>query len=377
MRNKNMFVIFLFALIFFGSNNQANGIEGSISLPKAHFIADVPYHCQISGLSCGPAALEMLYDFWGEDIDQMAITDVARTSLIGTYTWDMVRAGFFSHLSRGQGRFFPHAAPRAGYPERPLGYVSFAYSSDTFWWPDLKALIAHDIPVVLFMKFAPDDEAYDDATAHYRVIVGYDEEEEVVYFLDPWNRDLKKETSPDGTVTWSMADFENAWNYTGYGTSLPYWGAVMMPWTVAIHTTGEKTAGSVLEVTAEITYPCPQPFDCSAYYTFNAIAEITLPPKMSLLEGTSSIDIGHLQAGESVTVTWMVKLDEDSSGSSIGVKATGLVSGAVPEINRGGEHKNVEKNKEADEDYGKKSHKICYPAYDYTDEIGVEKSIEL
>lgn len=368
MRNKNVLIVMVI-LIIFSFANLADSTDETTSLPKAHLISDVPYHTQITGLSCGPAALEILYDFWGEDIDQKAIADVTRSSSIGTYTWDMVRAGFFSHLSRAHGRFFPRNAPKTGYPERPLGYVSFDYSSDTFWWSSLKGLIALDIPVILFMKFAPDDD-----TAHYRVIVGYDEEEGVVYFVDPWGRDLDRRTNLDGTITWSMTDLENAWNYTGYGTSRPYWGTVMMPWTVTIHTKGETTAGSVLEVTAEITYPCPQPFDCSAYSASNIGAEITLPPGMYVLGGSSRIDIGCLQAGETVTVIWNVKLDADGSGSPITVKVTGLVSGAVPEVG-----KDSKKYKKADKakDNEKNGNKNLYPAYTYTDEVGVEESIEL
>lgn len=369
MRNKNVLVLMVI-LIIFSFANLADSANETTSLPKAHLISDVPYHTQITGLSCGPAALEILYDFWGEDIDQKAIADVVRSSSIGTYTWDMVRAGFFSHLSRAHGRFFPRDAPKAGYSERPLGYVSFDYSSDTFWWSTLKGLIALDIPVILFMKFAPDDDS-----SHYRVIVGYDEEEGVVYFVDPWGRDLKRGTNLDGTITWSITDLENAWNCTGYGTSLPYWGTVIMPWTITIHASGETTAGSVLEVTAEITYPCPQPFDCSVYSASNIGAEITLPPGMYVLGGSSRIDIGYLQAGETVTVIWNVKLDADGSGSSITVKATGLVSGAVPEVGKGSKkYKKADKEKD---DNDKDGNKNLYPAYTYTDEVGVEESIEL
>lgn len=367
MRSKNRFIVLLILMIF-RFDNLANGTEETTSLPKVHLIPDVPYHKQITGLSCGSGALEILYDFWGEDIDQKAIADVARSSSIGTYTWDMVRAGFFSHLSSAQGRFFPYHAPQSGYPERPLGYASFAYSSVTLWWSGLKELIAQDIPVVLFMKYAPDDD-----TAHYRVIVGYDEEKGEVYFLDPWGRDLNRVTNLDGTITWSMTDFEDAWNYTGYGTSRPYWGTVMMPWTVAIHTTGETTAGSVLEVTAEITYPCPQPFDCSAYSASNTSAEIILPSGMYLLEGASRIYIGYLPAGESVTVTWKVKLDVDGAGSSITVTASGVVSGSVPEADWEGAIIRTDKNGER----GKNGNENSYPPYNYTDEIGVKASIGL
>lgn len=367
MGNKNMFVIFLLALMLFGFDRLPHSADETTDLPTAYLIPDVPCHKQITTLSCGPAALEILYDFWGEDVDQKAIADVARSSAVGTYTWDMVRAGYFSHLSSAQGRFFPKNVPWAGYPERPLGYVSFDHSSETFWWSTLKGLVAQDIPVLLLMKYAPNDD-----TGHYRVIVGYDEGKGVVYFVDPWERDLKKATNPDGTVTWDMADFENAWNYTGYGTDRPYWGAVMMPWKVAIHTTGEKTAGSVLEITAEITYPCPQPFDCSSYFTFNTSAEIILPPNAELSRGSPKITIGRLHAGGAASVTWHVKFNSDVSGSSISVKTTGHISGTVPEVAR----KNKKDTNGNKHDKNKKGNDH-YPAYEYTDEVGLEKRIEL
>ncbi|MCC6326193.1 MAG: C39 family peptidase [Candidatus Brocadia sp.] len=370
MRSKNRLTVLLLVLMVSHVCTLVVRANETTGLPKAYLIAGVPHHKQITGLSCGPASLEILYDFWGEDIDQRAITDVTRTSSIGTYTWDMMRAGYFSHLSRAQGRFFPSYAPKAGYPERPLGYVSFSHASDNLWWTDLKGLIARNIPVVLLMKYAPDD-----ATGHYRIIVGYDEENGVVYFVDPWGRDLNKMTNPDGTITWSMTDFKDAWNYIGYGTDRPYWGAVIMPWRVTIHTTGEIAPGSILEVTAEITYPCLQPFDCSAYSAFNVSAEIILPPEISLWQGASRIDIGSFQAGEKVTVTWLVKLDEGGPDSSITVKATGFVSGAVPEAPRMGEKTKPHSNKGEGGD--KKNNRNCYPAYDYTDEIGVEEHLEL
>lgn len=370
MRSKNTVIIFLLFWMVFRVDNLADSADETTTLPESYLISDVPYHEQITGLSCGPAALEILYDFWGEDIDQKAIADVARSSSIGTYTWDMTRAGYFSHLSAAQGRFFPRNAPKAGYPERPLGYASFDYSSDAPWWSILKGLIVQDIPVVLLMKFSPDDD-----TAHYRVIVGYDEDLGVVYFVDPWGRDFDRVTNLDGTITWSMADFEDAWNYTGYGTSRPYWGAVMVPWTVAIHTTGETTAGSVLGVTAEITYPCPQPFDCAAHSASNASVEIILPTGMYVLGGSPKIDIGCFQAGDTVTVTWDVMLNADGFGASITVKATGVIAGAVPEIDKKGKNsRKVDKDKDKDKD--RKNHNF-YSAYAYTDEIGVETSIGL
>jgi hypothetical protein len=321
------------------------------ALPNAHNITNVTQHKQMNALMCGDAALETIFDFWGADINQKSIADVARTSSNGTYTWDMVRTGHFSHLSAMNGSYFPHDAQTAGFPERPLGYASFSYSNDTFWLPGLEALVAADIPVVLLMKYDLTGDA-----GHYRVIVGYDETK--VYFMDPWVRDQKRVTNPDGTVTWNKVEFQNAWNYSEYGTPHPFWGAVMMPWSVNLTTSGNTTAGSTVNVTANITYLCPQPFDCSAYPASSAIAKIILPSYMHVNDGYSTIGIGNLAAGSNITVSWNVTADADASGSVITVSAGGQISGAVPQVFWRGVQ-------------------VSYPDYSYTDEIGGEAKVRL
>ena len=112
----------------------------SSGVPIAHMIANVPWHQQQNAMFCGDGALETVYDYFGPDIDQKAIADVARSSSSGTWTYDMVRAGQFSYMSAAQGRFFPNAAPTAGYPERPLGYAAFSHSADNIWLQELKRL---------------------------------------------------------------------------------------------------------------------------------------------------------------------------------------------------------------------------------------------
>lgn len=324
-------------------------IGSASTLPNAYLIKGVPQHTQINGLSCGPAALETMFDYRGEDIDQKSIADVARSSSIGTYTWDMVRTGHFSHLSKANGSFFPHAAPVAGFAERSLGYASFSYSNDTFWWEKLKGLITADIPVLLLMKYAPNDDV-----GHYRVIVGYNETKNETYFIDPWGRDQKRVTNPDRTVTWTMKDFMNAWNYSEYGTPHPYWGAVMMPWSIKIQTT-EITSTDSMMVNATITYPCMEPFDCSAYPAITTRAQIQLPSGIQLLDPSVNIDIGRLEAGKNKTVSWKVQVN---APGSIYVSAGGVVSGVVPKIYWQG-------------------NKVSYPSYSYTDEIGGEATIPI
>ncbi|MCE8425555.1 MAG: C39 family peptidase [Candidatus Methanoperedens sp.] len=347
IEKRNLQAKTLLILIFFYFIVTTVNAASSSFPPEAYRINEVPQHKQMNALLCGPGSLEIIFDFWGPDIDQKAIADVARSSSKGTNTWDMARTGHFSYLSAANGSYFSHYAPTAGFQQRQIGYASFNYSSETPWWNALKALVASNIPVLLLMKYAPDDD-----NGHYRVIVGYDETKEVVYFIDPWDRDLGHVKNPDGTVTWTMADFKKAWNYSKYGAPHPYWGAVMMPWSIDLKTDGPTSAGSEFNVSANITYPCPQPFDCTAFPASNTSAVIILSG-MDLAEGAASqINIGDLKAGESNVVTWKVHIDHsDVSDPSIMVKAEGLVSGTVPDVIWPG---------------------IFYPAYEYTDKIGGE-----
>ncbi len=322
-------------------------------MPSSHMIADFPWHQQINGLFCGEGVLEGVYDYYGPDINQKEIADVARSSSAGTWTFDMVRAGHFSSMSSAQGRFFPQEAPSAGYPERALGYASFPYSSDQFWLEELKSLIASDTPVILLMTYEPDGGG-----GHYRTAVGYDDAEGVIYFSDPWGRDLKHQTDKAGITSWTYAELQSGWNYTAEGESHPYWGMVMMPWNVTIRTSGSLKPGSTATVTAEVTYPCPKPFNPSLYPARNVTATIILPDAMSLDSSRSSSSLGDINAGSTARATWKVKIDGPVKGKMIVLQAQGTVSGAIAEAHWTGMS-------------------VSYPAYSYADAIGGNGSSEL
>ena len=224
-------------------------------MPPSHMIASVPWHQQMNGLFCGEGVLEGVYDYYGPDINQKEIANVARSSSAGTWSFDMVRSGHFSNMSSAQGRFFPHDVPAAGYPERAIGYASFPHSSDEFWLAELKSLIAADTPVILLMTFEPNGGG-----GHYRTAIGYDDLNGTIYFSDPWGRDQKHQTNKTGITAWTYSELQSGWNYTAAGESHPYWGMVMMPWIVSVKTSGSLTPGSTATVSADIVYPCPTPF---------------------------------------------------------------------------------------------------------------------
>ncbi len=346
-------LLILISCILMGIDAAEANAGASALLPSSHMIANVPWHQQMNGLFCGEGVLEGVYDYYGQDIDQKEIADVARSSSAGTWSFDMVRAGHFSTMSSAQGRFFPQEAPSAGYPERALGYASFPYSSDQFWLSDLKGLIAADTPVILLMTFEPNGGG-----GHYRTAIGYDDAKGIIYFSDPWGRDQKHLTNNTGITAWTYQELQSGWNYTAEGESHPYWGMVMMPWNVSVKASGSLKLGSTATVTADVTYPCPVPFNSSLYPAKNAVAVIALPDGMSLDSSGSRKTLEDMNAGSTARATWKVNVDGPVSGKTITVQAQGEVSGQVPEAHWTGMS-------------------MSYPAYGYTDAIGGNGSIEL
>jgi Peptidase_C39 like family len=320
---------------------------------RAHFIANVQWHDQLNALACGPAALEIVFDYFGPDIDQKEIFNVARTSSMGTWTSDIERAGHFSYLSCAQGRFFPSLGPDSGFQERRLGYASFSYSSGRCWLDELKELVDDDIPVIVLMKYTPTGGG-----GHYRVVIGYDDSQQLVYFSDPWGRDTNHLTNRTGLICWSYADFEKGWNYTEYGSNSPYFGVAIMPWQVDLNVKGDAKAGSVIAVTASVQYPCPGPFNDREYPARETKVQITLPEGASLLGGSNVVSFGTLNAGNTVSVTWRVSCEENVIGRVVLVSAWGIVSGSVPEAYWNGEN-------------------VYYQPYTYDDTIGGEAQATL
>jgi hypothetical protein len=328
-------------------------VSAKAAVPRAHMIAGVPWHEQMNGLSCGAASLEIVFDYWGPDVDQKEIMNVARTSSMGTWTPDIVRAGHFSYLSDAQGSFFPAVGPWGGYEERHLGYAAFSHTSSKFWINELKALVANDIPVIVLMKYTPLGGG-----GHYRVVIGYDDDQQLIYFSDPLGRDLNHLTGWTGVLSWSYSDFQMGWNYSEYGVIEPYFGAVAMPWSVGVSVKGDATAGSVIDVSVSVEYSCPEPFDEAQYAARDTIVQIALPQGVTLVRGSSTVSVGALSAASSTRVAWKLRCDTDAVGKEIGISAWGIVSGRVPEAHWNGQA-------------------VYYPAYSYVDAIGGEVTVAL
>jgi len=261
----------------------------------------VPYYHQISGYHCGPAALEMVFDFYGPDIPQSEIADAARTAPDGTYTCDMVRAAHFSNLST-----FPiGGSPEhvTGYTARKLGYAAFEYWGVTI--DQLKSLLTAGYPIIVL------------TTWHYRVAVGYSSTR--IMFQDSYYGE---------NITLTYEALDSTWDYSGH------WALFVSPWEIEVSVPHNVSVGSVFNVTATITYPSPLPPDGDQYPASLANATVTLPAGLSLDLGetvTKPMDAGDLTVGTSANVTWSVRAD--SVGEyTVSVEAEGLVEGFVPPI---------------------------------------------
>ncbi len=255
----------------------------------------VPYHPQITGYYCGPASLEMVFDFYGPDVNQREIAEVARTTGYGTYTCDILRAAHFSNISTSIGPAMPGNI--TGYTTRKLGYAAFEYWGMTI--EELKPLIDAGYPVLVCI------------TGHCLVAVGYSSTR--ILFQDPL-------AGQNYSMTYRA--FARVW----------YWSLFVCPWQVEVHVPSNVLLGSVFNVTASITYPWYPPFPTDQYPASLSNATVKLPAGLHLVPGEpakKTIATGFLTAGTSANVTWIVRADSPAN-YTISVEAEGKVAGIVP-----------------------------------------------
>ena len=297
--------------------------------PVAEHYIDVPFYYQVETYYCGPAALQMVFDFYGENISQFEIADVARTVPYVTYTDELRRAAHFSNVSTSMGSEMPENI--TGYTARKLGYAAFEMGGTTL--DDLKSLIDQDFPIILLMRWVPEEEY-----GHYRVAIGYNKTH--VFLHDPWNNIEWGGDYGGPNLTMNYTFFLDMWNYMGN------WSLFVSPWRVIIDMPRDVYVGQRFTVTANITYICPSPFSSYEYPASSCNATITLLEGLTLADSEKATkNIGNLQAGDTAQAFWTVEA-KHSENHSLAIEAEGKISGFVGEK----------------PDVG--------PSYDYQDRIG-------
>lgn len=286
----------------------------SYSQNPSEVFLPVPFHSQVTGYNCGPADLEMVFDYFGPDIDQQEIADVARTepNPYGTYTCDMVRATHFSNLSTSVGTQLPQNV--TGYTGRNLGYAAFETSLTL---DDVKSVLAQGFPIIMLWGW------------HYRIAVGYNS----THFM------FRDSLSFLQNLTYE--EFATAWSTGGN------WSLLICPWKIELSAPRNMLPGN-FTVTANITYPCPAPFPRSMYPSHNVSVAINVPEGLALASGEQAEKtLSDMSAGETASASW--NLEANSTGFyTISVEAEGFIGGFVPPIPSG------------------------YPEYHYEDRIGGE-----
>ncbi|MEM1564050.1 MAG: C39 family peptidase [Candidatus Bathyarchaeia archaeon] len=312
----------------------------AIEIQEHHI--NVPFHYQEKSYYCGPACLEMVFDYYGEDINQTEIADAARTigePIYSTFTDELRRAAHFSNISTSMGNELP-SINITGYTLRSLGYAAF--ESFGMSLEDLKRYVDMGKPLILLMWYS-EFHLY----GHYRVLTGYNGTH---FFLhDPWNNVEwgGKYGGPDLAFNYTM--FLDLWSYSAY------WALYVEPWRLQVSTPSRITPGTPFKVNVTVTYPEPPPMAIYDYPASSCNATIALPSNVNLAEGETArktVGTDALNAGDSATVSWTLIASSYVMGK-ISIEVEGLISGHVS------------------------SHVPDYPEYDYTDRIGAKTTFTI
>lgn len=311
--SNSSFISVLLLSIIFSTSTFANGFEHEAAAASGHLI-EVPFYYQEKDYYCGPAALQMVFDFYGENVSQDEVADVARTAPYVTYTDELRRAAHFSNVSTSAGAEM--AENITGYTLRKLGYAALEAGGMTL--DDLKSLIDQDFPIILLMRWI-----YGEQYGHYRVVVGYNDS--CIFLHDPWN------------PAWGYTEIGgpyNAMNYTFFLSMWSYsgnWGLLVSPWKITIIILKTVPAGGYFAVAANMSYVSPDPFSVYQYPASSCNASIILPANLTLAEGENvTQSFGNLQAGSSAQTFWIVEAAQPGN-YSITVQAEGTVCGLVGE----------------------------------------------
>jgi uncharacterized protein YvpB len=306
----------------------------------AHYIV-VPFHYQDTYYYCGPASLEMVFDYYGEDINQSEIADVARTigdPVDSTFTDELRRAAHFSNISTSGGAEIPDKNI-TGYTLRKLGYAAFEAQGMSL--TQLKSCVDQDEPLILLMWYS-DHHAF----GHYRVVIGYNETH--VFLHDPYNNITWPARYGGPNLVFNYTYFLDLWSYSGN------WALYTSPWTINVSAPTYIKPETPFQINATIAYPQLLPNAPDNYPASSCNATITLPANanLTLAQGETlkkTLGTGFLQAGANSTVSWML-MANSSISCNITIEVEGLISGSV------GAHYN-------------------YTAYNYSDRIGARVNV--
>ncbi len=299
------------------TNNLSEDRNSSLHSASTTFIIpSVPHYYQTTNYYCGPASVQMVYDFYGPYISQLEIADVARAdSSYGCYTDDLRRATHFSRLSTSVGNDMPGSI--TGYTNRSIGYGAFEVQLLTVDY--LVDIVGDGHPVVVLQYY---DEGH--SSGHFRVVIGYVRNGAITQLIvhDPWYSGPGP-TGPNVYIDYST--FLDLWSYS------TNWALFICPWDVTVSSSSLVAINSTFTVSAIVEYVIPSLFT-PVYTASTCKATIQLPAGFSLAPSemyTKNLNPVSLPAGDVGTATWQVVADVLNSEDFISVNASGSVSGSV------------------------------------------------
>jgi hypothetical protein len=294
----------------------SGGSGSSGGYPSSYNIADVPYHQQLTDWWCGPASLEMVFDYCGPDVSQSEIAGVAnQAEAYGVYADDLMRAAHFSSKSTSVQDPALH-----GYTARSTGYAA----TSNFWengsalydrrYTDLKSMVSQNIPVLALTWYSSASHS-----GHFRVVKGYNDGMNALIVNDPWY--TGSPAGPD--VVFNQNEFvDNLWTYSDR------WAMTSSPWTVDVSKPGNVSAGQNFTVNASVNYPGPDPMD-GQYSASGTVATIDAEGFQVTSGSTTQSVYGLSSSGSTGNTSWNVRALGAGKTDGISVSSQGLVSGST------------------------------------------------
>jgi len=293
------------------------GVYTANYVASSETILPVPFRYQVKDYYCGPACLQMVFNYYSDNILQSEIACVARSigfPVYGTTDFDLRRAAQFSNSSTSMGDQL--SGNITGYASGQLGYSAFEAQGMNL--TVLESFLDQGKPLILSMWYGSSH-----VEGHFRVAVGYNQTD--VFLQDPYNKPMWGGAYGGPETAFNISQFTDLWSMDDY------WALYVSPWNVSLSAPTHVATGTPFQVQSTITYPQPPPNSLSTYPASSCNASITLPVGLSLAPGekqTKTIGTGLMQAGNSQNITWMLIANSSVTGT-VGITAEGTISGSV------------------------------------------------
>jgi hypothetical protein len=289
------------------------------------------------GALCGPTALSMLFDYYGEHIDKLEVADVSTDfgggACNGTCEPDLMRAAMFSHNSDALWDHNADGAQQDGFSERLYGYTvaraNFSADADDQAWLFLTELIQEHCPFIAHIS------------GHYVTVIGYALDDATgdawVSCADPADADL---TWDDWDLKiWDDVDghFKARWAAKSFGSFAICPMPVEMKFLPDTPVAGQFTIYASVRTCKQYPSSASGSWNCVNRYkelkgdasgsSENCPVTITCPNSVTLVSGQATQYFNPSGSDDAETFSWVFVQDGNERGATFAVTATGWAVG--------------------------------------------------